>query len=64
MDDADPDAKEKKTNLVEEMKTAIYPLHSVGLLGLFTPDEWIGDGTNRGRTEFGRQYRAWLSKRA
>lgn len=35
IDDADPEAEEKKTHLVEEMTNAVHPLHSVGLLGLF-----------------------------
>ena len=59
---ADAERKQKLEQLAAEMELAIPALHKVGLLGLFSIEEWIGDGSNKGRAELGRLYEAWLKK--
>jgi hypothetical protein len=46
------------------MESALDPLHAVGLLGLFSPEEWIGDASNPGRAACGRLYSKFLQMNA
>ena len=55
-----PDAVAARAELLTQMEGAISPLAKVGLMDLFTPLEWIGDGHNPGRAAFGRAYQKWL----
>jgi len=56
------EVESKKQELLVEMESAIEPLMRVGLLQIFSTEEWIGDGSNEGRAAFGRLYKSRLEE--
>ena len=56
------DAVAERDELLRQIESAIDPLHKVGLLGLFSPKEWIGDDSNPGRAAFGHLCHEWLHR--